>query len=324
MKKALKITGFIIALLLLIVAGAVAYVKLALPDTGPVQEITIERTPQRLERGEYLANHVTVCMDCHSTREWNLFAGPVKPGDMGGGGEKFGPEMGFPGTFYARNITPYALGDWTDGEIFRAVTTGVSKDGSALFPVMPYHAFGQMDTEDVYSIIAYIRSLKPVKNDVPKGAPDFPVSILINTMPAKGNPMKMPSKSDQIAYGKYLVTSASCVDCHSKTDKGNKIPGTEFGGGMDFRMPGGITRSANITPDAETGIGKWSEEAFVKRFKVFADSGYVPHAVGPNEMNSPMPWNMYAGMEEDDLKAIYAYLKTLAPIKNDVVKFQPL
>jgi hypothetical protein len=81
-------------------------------------------------------------------------------------------------------------------------------------------------------------------------------------------------------------------------------------------------RSANITPDNETGIGSWTEEAFVKRFKVYADSSYKPHKVGSKEMNSAMPWTMYAGMKEGDLKAIFAYLKTVKPIRQKVVKFE--
>jgi mono/diheme cytochrome c family protein len=323
MKKILKIAGIILLVLVLGVAAAVAYVKTALPDVGDAPTISIEKTPARIERGKYLANHVTVCMDCHSTRDMNLFAGPVVPGNFGGGGEKFSKEAGFPGNFYARNITPYGIGDWTDGEVFRAVTTGVSRDGHALFPVMPYHGYGQLDQEDIYSIIAYVRSLESVKNDVPPSVADFPVSILLNTMPAKANLGKKPAESDVVNYGKYLVVAAGCVECHSQRDKGNLVPGTEFGGGMEFRLPTGIARSANITADQKHGIGSWSEADFVKRFKNYADSAYVPHQVAAKGANTSMPWIMYAGMQENDLKAIYAYLRTVPVLDNAVVKFQP-
>jgi hypothetical protein len=80
-------------------------------------------------------------------------------------------------------------------------------------------------------------------------------------------------------------------------------------------------RSANITPDTETGIGTWTEQQFVDRFKVFADSSYVPPVFGKGEFNTVMPWMMYAQMTTDDLKAIYAYLKTVKPIKNQVQRF---
>ncbi|MHA4741392.1 c-type cytochrome [Dyadobacter sp. MSC1_007] len=322
MKKFLKIVGIIILVLVLLAAAAASYVKTALPNVGEAPVITVERTPERIERGKYLANHVTICMDCHSTRDWSLFSGPLAPGNLGGGGEAFSRDLGFPGAFYARNITPYGIGTWTDGEVFRAITTGQNKHGEALFPIMPYLNYGQLDEEDIYSIIAYIRTLAPVQHDVTPREADFPVNILINTMPMKANLSKRPAETDLVAYGKYVITAASCVECHSKREKGTKVPGTEYGGGMEFIMPNGIVRSANITPDMETGIGSWTEEAFLKRFKAYADSSYKPHKVGPKEMNSAMPWMMYAGMKEGDLKAIFAYLKTVTPIRQKVVKFE--
>jgi len=321
MKKTLKIIGIILAILVLGIFAAGAYVKTALPNTGEAPTLTIERTPERIERGKYLANHVAVCMDCHSTRDWSKFAGPLADDKLGGGGEKFDPDMGFPGTFYARNITPYGLGSWTDGEVFRAVTTGVSKDGTALFPVMPYHSYGKMDKEDVYSIIAYVRSLSPVERKVPADSPEFPVNFLVNTMPAEAAFVTRPAEKEVLNYGKYLVTTAACVDCHSRTEKGSIIAGTEFGGGMEFKQPAGVVRSQNITPDMETGIGKWSKEDFVNRFKAYSDSNYKAAQLGPGDFNSPMPWSMYTGMKKSDLEAIYAYLHSLKPIKHQVVKF---
>ncbi|TLV02128.1 c-type cytochrome [Dyadobacter luticola] len=318
----MKIIGKVLAGLLLVIAAALTYVKLALPDTGPAPDIKIERTASRIERGKYLANSVTVCMDCHSTRDWSKYAGPMAAGGFGAGGEAFTKEMGFPGTFYAPNITPYALGDWTDGEIFRAVTTGINKDGKALFPVMGYHRFGQMDQEDVYAIIAYIRELPEVKKDIPASEPEFPVNFIINTMPHEAAFTKLPSEQDQVAYGKYLINATGCVDCHSKTDKGAVIPGTEFGGGMEFASPNGILRSPNITMHKETGIGKWTKEAFVARFKICADSNYVSPTVNAGDMNTPMPWTMYANMKTKDLEAIYAYLNTVKPIDHQVVRME--
>ncbi|NIJ54992.1 c-type cytochrome [Dyadobacter arcticus] len=323
MKKFFKIAGIILLLLVVFALAGIAYVKTALPDVGDPQEITIEKTPARIERGKYLANHVTVCMDCHSARDMSLYAGPLVPGDLGGGGEKFSADMGFPGNFYSRNITPYGIGEWTDGEVFRAVTTGVSRDGHALFPVMPYHGYGQLDQEDLYSIIAYVRSLAPVKRDIPTSVADFPVNLLLNTMPSKANPGKRPLESDTVAYGKYMVLAAGCVECHSKHDKGARVPGTEFGGGMQFKLPTGLAVSANITANKKDGIGTWTQEAFVKRFQAYADSNYVPPKVAPNGANTPMPWMMYAHMKENDLKAIYAYLRTVPVQDNAVVKFTP-
>jgi hypothetical protein len=164
MKKLLKWLGVTVAVFVVIILSGVAYLKFMLPNVGKAPDLKIERTPERVERGRYLANSVTVCMDCHSRRDWSQWSGPLIPGTEGGGGEPFDRKMGFPGDFYSRNITPYGLKDWTDGEIYRAITTGVSRDNEPLFPVMPYHYYGQLDNEDIYSIIAYVRTLHPVQS----------------------------------------------------------------------------------------------------------------------------------------------------------------
>lgn len=322
MKKFLKVLFIIVVIFIVGIVCIAAYVKVALPKAAPAPDLKIAITPQRVERGKYLANHVAICMDCHSQRNWNLYAGPIKEGAFGAGGERFGKEMQFPGTLYSKNITPYALKSWTDGEIFRAITTGVSKNGSALFPLMGYPTYGKMDKEDVYSIIAYLRTLPEIKNDVPERKLDFPVNIIVNTIPAKAQFTTKPDTNNQLQYGKYLTATARCVDCHSKVKNGDVIAGTEFGGGRQFYFPNGtVTTSANITHDKETGIGNWSEEVFIRRFKQYADTAHFSKPVSPNDFNTPMPWLMYAGMKQNDLAAIYAYLKTVKPIKNKVEKF---
>lgn len=289
---------------------------------GPAPSIVINETPQRIENGKYLANHVTVCMDCHSDRDWSRFAAPMKTNSLGAGGEIFTHNMGFPGTYYAKNITPYGLKNWTDGEIFRAITTGVDKDGKALFPIMASHRFGQMDKEDIYDIIAYIKTLKPIQKDILNSASDFPVNFIINTMPREADFHTKPQATDTLKYGAYLVNAAGCVDCHSRTDKGNVIAGTEFGGGMEFKMPFGIVTSPNLTADLKTGIGSWTKDLFVSRFKIFADSNYKSPIVAKGEMNTVMPWTMYAGMKKGDLEAIYTYLRSIKPIQNSVDIFK--
>ena len=319
--KALKFTLAIVGIVLLLAILSGVYVKVALPNTGKPESITVLPTNQRIENGRYLANHVAVCMDCHSSRDWTRFAGPMKKEGFGAGGEVFNKEMGFPGSFYAANITPYGLKDWTDGELLRAITTGVNKDGRALFPIMASHRFGRMDKEDIYDIIAYIRTLKPVKNDVAKSEADFPVNFIINTMPKKADFQTKPSQIETIKYGAYLVNAAGCVDCHSQTDKGSVIKGTEFGGGMEFKQPGRTVRSPNITFERANGIGNWSKAAFVQRFSAYADTAYHSPKVEKVGMNTPMPWTMYAGMKKPDLEAIYDYLKSLKPIKNQVITF---
>ena len=321
--KAVKVIGFILLGLLVVVAAAGTYVKVALPDTGAAPQIKIERTAERIKRGDYLANHVAVCMDCHSTKDERLYGSPVV-GGFGAGGEKFDQQMGLPGKFYASNITPYKLLSWTDGEIFRALTTGENKFGKAIFPLMPWDHIGQMDKEDVYSIIAYLRSIPAIKKDIPGSEIDFPVNFIINTMPHKANLGKLPSENDTIKYGAYLVNAAACVDCHSKRYHGDIIPGTEFGGGMEFKQQGGVVHSANITPDKLTGIGSWSKDIFIQRFKSFEGKEKQAAKLNPGDSQIPMPSYLYGGMKANDLAAIYAYLRTVKPIKNQVIAFQKL
>lgn len=318
MKKILLWVGLF---LLLLIVGLLVYLKFFLPNVGNAPIITVEITPERVQHGAYLANHVTVCMDCHSTRNWKKYTGPLTPGTEGKGGEYFGEESGFPGKFYSKNITPVNLKNWTDGEIYRAMTTGVDKNGNAIFPVMPYTYFGKMDKEDVFDIIAYIRTLHPIENDIQPRSINFPMNFILNTLPQKAVPLKKPAKSDTLAYGHYLVSIAACMECHTQNDKGNLRMELTFAGGRVFKMPNGNVISANITPDAETGIGNWSKESFIARFKTYSNIANLENMT-PNKVNTIMPWSMYGGMDTSDLIAIFGYLKSLPPIKNKVQHFE--
>jgi hypothetical protein len=319
-----KIITYIVLILIVALIGVLAYVKLALPNVGSAPDLKVELTPERIERGRYLANTVCVCMDCHSTRDWSLFSGPLVENTLGKGGEKFDESLGFPGTYYSRNITPAALKDWTDGEIYRAIVSGVSKDGHAMFPVMPYPYYSKLDKDDIISIIAYIRTLKPIDNEIVDAKSNFPMNFIINTIPAKPNHQPKPAKTDVVNYGKYIASAAACVECHSPVEKGQIIAGKEYSGGREFLMPNGnILRTPNITNDLNTGMGAWTEDQFVQLFKTRSDSTAMHQKVGPNDFNSIMPWTMYGKMETEDLKAIFAYLKTIKGVKNEVVKFTP-
>ena len=319
-RKSIKIIAGIIAVIILVAGAMIAYVRFALPDVGPAPDLKVELTAERIQRGEYLANHVFLCMDCHAERDWTKFSGPPMAGTLGSGGELFSHDLGFPGVFYAPNITPAGVGDWTDGELFRAITSGVAKNGRALFPIMPYLGLGQADREDILDVIAYIRTLDPVEKEIPAPQYDFPFNLIINTMPKK--PEFHPRPVDKPAYGNYLA--GGCIECHTGVKNGQIIPEKTFAGGREFPLlSGGTVRSANITPDKETGIGNWTEETFIQRFKMYVDSSYVPHNVGPNEFNSYMPWIMYGGMREEDLSAVYHFLMSLEPKKNLVTKFTP-
>lgn len=324
MKKSLKIIGGLLAVVLVIAGGGYLYLNAAYPKVSDIPKLEVPKDDSAmLARGQYLANHVTLCVDCHSTRDWTLFSAPPIPGTEGKGGEKFLREYGFPGNFYSRNITPAGIGDWTDGELYRTITEGVDRNKRPFFPVMPYPHYAQMDPEDVESIIAYIRTLKPIENEVQMSEPDFPFSLIIRTIPQKAQPGKRPDPAQVIDYGGYLVNMAACFDCHTQFEKGKYNNEMPFAGGRTFPMPSGLVSSANITPDEETGIGNWSEEFFINRFKSYADVSKLPKVDPSKDMMTIMPWNMYAGMDSTDLAAIFAYLKTLKPIKHEVTKFKP-
>ncbi|MBO0936621.1 c-type cytochrome [Fibrella sp. HMF5335] len=324
MKRLLRMLGGLLALLIILAIAGLSYVKLALPNVGPAPTLTLRADSVQLARGRYLANHVAVCVDCHSTRDWSKLNGPIVAGTEGKGGEKFAREMGFPGNFYSANITPASLGPWSDGEIYRAITTGVSRDGHALFPVMPYRNFGQADPADIHAIIAYVRSLKPIENKaIPAAEPDFPMNFILNTIPAKAQAGHRPDPVNTVEYGRYLITLASCGDCHTPVDdKGQPLPGMTMAGGRTFPLPTGTVRSANLTP-TETGIAAYTKEAFITRFKAYANADVAPSALGEDGFNSVMPWAMYAGMTEQDLGAIYDYLRTVKPVPHTVEKFTP-
>jgi mono/diheme cytochrome c family protein len=265
-----------------------------------------------------------MCIDCHSERDWTKYSGPVKPGTEGKGGDKFDENFGFPGTIYVRNITPASLGTWSDGEIIRAITCGVNKKGDALFPVMPYNNLNELSEEDLYSIVAYLKSLKPIKNEIPDKELNFPLNFIEKSLPLKTYiPKESINKSDKINYGKYLVTIASCGDCHTPSVEGKPDFKKQFAGGNEFPLPWGIVRPANITPDIETGIGNWTKEQFIAKFKYYDSESAKNISVAPGEFNSVMPWSLYSGMTEEDLSAIYEYLRTVSPVKNLVQKWTP-
>ncbi len=322
MKKLLKVLAALIAVAVLLVIGGVLYVTNFLPNIPVQADLRVEATPERIARGQYLAHSVCVCMDCHSTRDWAVFSGPLKPGSLGVGGERFDQSMQFPGAFIAPNITPHGLKDWSDGELYRAITSGVSKDGHPLFPIMPYPSYGQMATEDVYSLMAYLRSLPAVESSPGPSKADPPVNVIMHLMPQPAKPVPLPPASDAVAYGGYLANAAGCTECHTKREQGKAV-GQPYAGGFEFAMPGGVARSPNITPHPVTGIGAWTKQIFVDRFKAYAPGSFkpVPVDAAKGDMQTVMPWTMYASMTEADLGAIFDYLKTLPAVENNVERW---
>lgn len=324
MKKVLKVLGVLLLLLILGAAGGFFYIKKSYPKAGPVVEVKINSDSATIARGAYLANHVANCVACHSPRRLDVFGIPPIEDSIGKGGLRFDHNLGFPGVFYTKNITPAGIGDWTDAEIYHALTTGVRKNGEPLFPFMPYTHYRTADPEDIKAIIAYIRTLKPIENEVPEAQPDFPLSLIMRTIPSPADPQERPSMSDTLKYGAYMFNLAGCNDCHTPMDKGQPIAGMEMAGGSEYKLIGcGTLRSANLTPDMETGIGSWNQQTFMAMFRYYSKPENREVNWKDRGYQTIMPWLEYSGMTDEDLTAIYKYLRTMKPVKNKVVKFTP-
>ena len=276
-----------------------------------------------IERGKYLAHDVSGCINCHSQRDYTKFSGQIVPGSEGKGGEVFNEIYAIPGVVFARNITPdtvNGIGKWTDEDIIKAITRGIKKNGDTLHPIMPYPHYNQMSKEDIYSIVAYIRTLKPNNNKVPDRYLSVPVSVAYPVL--KSNSLESnikPDVSDMVKYGAYIVNSAACMDCHTPMENGKYKMDEVFSGGFTFNLGTFIANTANITPDSLTGIGKWTEEMFLEKFKGYRDPARF--ASNPGKINSIMPWSLFSKMDDFDIKAIYRYLQTVKPIKHLVEKY---
>ena len=317
--KVLKALSFIFGLVVVLLVAGIVYLNVSFPKVGPAEAVTIDVTPDLVARGEYLANYVSVCIACHSERDFDHYAGCIVAGTEGAGGTEFDEGHGIPGRLVASNLTPAGIGDWTDGEIIRAIRQGVNKDGKALFPLMAYTEYKYMRDEDVQAIVAYLRTLKPIENDLPKSSLDFPMNMIVKMIPGEVSPM--PEATTSIERGQYLVHIADCAGCHTPLEKGKPVSGKYLAGGTPFPMPGGTVYAANITPDEDTGIGVWEKEDFILRFKAFADSSMHNMPVGEEGMNTEMPWIAYSGMTEEDLGAIYDYLMSIDPVSNPMERF---
>lgn len=284
---------------LVVPTGCLWVVDRRQPDTEPVA-----RDPARVERGRYLVEHVANCFACHPT------SAPLSDRN------RWGRDAGFPGEVWASNITPdpaTGLGNWTDGQIIRAIREGVDNDHEALAPIMPYREYRSLSDEDVRAIVAYLRTLPARTIEVPPRKLDLPFSLVVNLIPKPAEaPVKAPDRRDKVAYGEYLAKIASCGPCH--TPQGPQGPDTKlaFAGGLRFpasHADGQPIVSSNITSDPATGIGNWTDA----QIRAALTRGELP---GDRTMRGPMPWKGYAGMTEEDLEALIAYIRTIPPIRN--------
>jgi len=307
--------GILVVLLALGITLTVGWRPFLGPRSRPLTARKFEPTPERVARGRYLVTAVMGCLDCHSEHEWKAPGGPPLESKLGAG-QPFPGD--FPGTVIAPNITPdreTGAGNWSDDQLARAIREGISHDGRTLFPLMPYENFRSMSDEDLASVVVYMRTLPAVRNPLPRTEIIFPVKYLIRSVPEPvTSPVAAQSSPDPVQRGEYLVRMGSCTGCHTPQERGQLNTSLAFAGGFEFKGPYGTVTSANITPDP-SGISYYDDNLFISVMR----TGKVRARV----LNPLMPWAVYRGMTDDDLKALFAYLRTLKPIHHRMDNTEP-
>jgi mono/diheme cytochrome c family protein len=315
LKTLKKILAGAVAVLLLAVVAIVVRFYVLLPKSRPAPVMTAPTTAEAIERGRYLVHHVAACIGCHSPVQEDVPGEPPVEAKLGSGRD-FG-DIGGPIHIRARNLTSdkdTGIGGWTDGEIARAMREGVSKDGSPLFPQMPYLTYREtLSDGEVLDIIAYLRTLKPVKNEPGRTSVNFPISMFIRgaPQPLETPPPPPPSPSDKKGRGEWLLKTCSCGDCHdSRDERMDKIPGKRLAGGMKFPLPNGkgFAIAPNISSDKATGIGSYSDDD-VRRV--------IDEGKGKSGKNLyVMPWSYYKGLTREDKDALISALREVPPVAN--------
>jgi mono/diheme cytochrome c family protein len=313
MARLLKWLGIIVAaialLLVVTISLTVGWRPFIGPKARPLNNRTFERTPERLARGK---NLFSGCEGCHSPHDWTRHDAPVPPG-MHGAGQILPFTEGVPGRIVAPNLTPdpeTGAGSWTDDMLARAIREGIGHDGRTLFPMMPYPHYRLLPDEDVASLVTYIRTLPPVRNPLPKTEIIFPVRYLIRSVPEPiVAPVPPPDLSTPVKRGEFLVNVTGCSDCHTPQRQGQPIKGLDYAGGYMLAGLWGRVASANITPDP-SGIPYYDEALFLQVMR----TGYVK----TRKLNQIMPWWEFRNMTDEDLKAMFAYLRTLPPVRHNV------
>jgi len=310
-KKILKWTGAIL-LFLIIGASVVTYARQHLHYDAPYPNIKASKDSVVIAQGRRIVLGAGHCVDCHSKIKNvdSLLRLGQEPALSGG--NTF--DLPF-GVFYTRNITPDSttgIGRYSDGEIARMLRYGVKKNGEAALPFMP---FQNMTDDDLTAVVSYLRSLKPVHNPVPDHKYNIMGSVIkafmIKPEGPSGEVQQSIVRDTTAAYGKHLVmTIANCNECHTKRDEIGRYIGQPLAGGNVFEEKGKPTLiTPNLTPDSSSRIFGWSQEDFIKRFRM---GRVIPY--------SHMPWESFGRMTDDELKAIYKYLHTLKPVRTDYSK----
>lgn len=254
-----------------------------------------------LERGTYLMESIVACANCHIQRDKGK---PIFDRGLSGG-MVFDEE---PFKAYAPNITPdreTGIGNWTDAQLIKAIREGIRPDGSVIGPPMPIMFYRGMSDDDVKAIVAYLRAQPAVKNTVPKS--EYRIKLPPNYGPAIGKKVVAPSPKDTLRYGAYLAGPLGhCMDCHTPWVKGIPNMKRAGAGGNPFRGPWGISVARNLTPH-KSGLKGWSDAEIARAIRdgVRKDG---------SELKPPMAYGWYKNINDEDMKALTAYLRSLKPL----------
>jgi cytochrome c553 len=288
------------------------YLMFSGPSARDVTDLKVLSSPERVARGEYLANSVLSCVHCHTRRDHDDYSLPAT-GPAFAGGDCLDEPAGFPGAMCTPNITSdvaTGIGDWTDDEILRAIREGISRQGTALFPLMPYDSYRYLPDEDAYALVAYLRTLAPIESPTPETVVNFPMNYVVSQFPEPlDDPVPEVSPSDEHAYGEYLAIVTSCRGCHS-----NDID--NFSGGQTFPLASGPVTSPNLTSH-ETGVVPDNFDDFVQMFRQFSPENEAS-AVTDSGHSTVMPWRSFAGLTDEDLRVLFLYLQRIPPYENEV------
>ena len=267
---------------------------------------------EQIAKGQYIFALAGGCA-CHT----------VPKGTPHAGGRAFPIPFG---TVYSTNITQdkeTGLGDWTDQQIHDAMTKGIRRDGSRILPVMPYEKYSGMAQTDLQALIAYLRTIKPVKKATPELKTWAPFARGVGTpifLKIFGRFSNASSAAPQsgVERGRYLVDHVSlCGDCHTPRNSiGVPKQSYYLAGASEKAGPLGQA-VANITPDKETGIGEWKREDIVE----LLHSGTKPDLDNVQGLMYEVIQGVsygYKDMKKEDALAIADYLKSTPPIKNKV------
>lgn len=254
----------------------------------------------QIERGNYLLQGIAACGHCHLAR--GPRGEPLAARGLSGG-MKF-DEKSF--TAYASNITPdrdTGIGAWSDADIIKVLREGVRPDGSVVGPPMPIEHYRSMSSEDMSAIIAALRAQPAVANAVPKSVYRMPLPP--NYGPALPS-VQAPSPLDKVKYGQYLATIGHCMGCHTpRDDKGQPRRADLGAGGTVFTGPWGDGLSRNLTPDP-SGLKDWSDAQIATAIQGGVNRDGMAY-------KPPMPFSYYQHIDQADMGALIAYLRSLPP-----------